>query len=73
MMPDMSGWRCTPPWWSGTRPWPGGTVFLTGGAYTSESRDFLDATSVEFLEKPFELDTLRALLRRLLAAEDGGA
>ena len=73
MMPDMSGMTLHRALVERYPALARRTVFLTGGAYTSESRDFLDATSVEFLEKPFELDTLRALLRRLLAAEDGGA
>jgi CheY-like chemotaxis protein len=73
MMPDMSGMTLHRALVERYPALARRTVFLTGGAYTPESRDFLDATSVEFLEKPFELDTLRALLRRLLAAEDGGA
>ena len=73
MMPDMSGMTLHRALVERYPALARRTVFLTGGAYTPESRDFLDATSVEFLEKPFELDTLRALLRRLLAAEDGAA
>jgi FixJ family two-component response regulator len=44
-------------------------VFLTGGAFTPVAREFLDTEPVEWIEKPFELSALRAVLARRL----GGA
>jgi DNA-binding NtrC family response regulator len=43
------------------------TVLLTGGAYTLEARQFLETVQVEVLEKPFELDALRAIIARMVA------
>jgi len=42
-------------------------VFLTGGAFTAAAREFLDRERVECLEKPFELEVLRAIVARHLA------
>ena len=41
-------------------------VFITGGAFTRETRSFLKRVSNLHLEKPFELDYLRSLLRELV-------
>ena len=40
-------------------------VFLTGGAFTDSARSFVDATSSPILEKPYDVDELYALLRRV--------
>jgi len=45
----------------------GGMVFLSGGAYTEEARAFLDREGVECLEKPFDIETLRAVVASRLA------
>ncbi len=37
-------------------------VFVTGGAFTSESRTFLDRITNVLLEKPFSIETLRKTL-----------
>lgn len=42
------------------------TVFLTGGAYTPRTQDFLARVPNEQLEKPFEFDVLRATLARVM-------
>ena len=42
-------------------------VFVTGGAFTPASREFVDAHREACLEKPFELEELRALVRARLA------
>jgi signal transduction histidine kinase/ActR/RegA family two-component response regulator len=42
-------------------------IFLSGGAYTEEARAFLEREGVECLEKPFDLDTLRAVVASRLA------
>jgi PAS domain S-box-containing protein len=41
-------------------------VFLTGGAFTSASRDFLDQVTNRRLEKPFDLKELRRLVNDLI-------
>lgn len=46
-------------------------VFLTGGAFTPKARDFLAATPVEHIEKPFEASNLRAFVQRYLRAQAG--
>jgi PAS domain S-box-containing protein len=42
-------------------------VFVTGGAFTPSSRAFVDAHREACLDKPFELEALRALIRARLA------
>ena len=39
-------------------------VFLTGGAFTTRARQFLSEIAGEHVEKPFELASLRKLVRR---------
>jgi CheY-like chemotaxis protein len=39
-------------------------VFLTGGAFTTKARQFLSESAGEHVEKPFELASLRKLVRR---------
>jgi CheY-like chemotaxis protein len=41
-------------------------VFMTGGAFTPRAREFLDDPSRRRIEKPFDLETLRALVRELV-------
>jgi CheY-like chemotaxis protein len=41
-------------------------VFFTGGAFTPAARHFFDAVSNPRLEKPFDTNALRALVRQLL-------
>jgi signal transduction histidine kinase len=38
-------------------------VFMTGGAFTAEAREFLKETPLTCLEKPFELSEIRDLVR----------
>ncbi len=40
-------------------------AFLTGGAFTEEARRFLEARPELAMEKPFEVEALRALVRRV--------
>jgi signal transduction histidine kinase len=42
-------------------------VFLTGGAFTPAARTFLEEEAVECVEKPFDLQTIRAVIARKLA------
>ena len=48
-------------------------VFLTGGAFTPKARDFLAATLVEHIEKPFEAGNLRAFVQRYLRTQKGSS
>lgn len=41
-------------------------VFVTGGAFTSDAREFLDSISNERLEKPFAPQAVRDLVQRFL-------
>lgn len=68
MMPDLSGMALHAELARRHPELARRTVFLTGGAYTPESRQFLEDAAVECLEKPFELDALRVILARLLAS-----
>jgi len=38
-------------------------VFITGGAFTSASRRFLDGIANRVLEKPFDSSTIRAVVQ----------
>ncbi|HZS35304.1 MAG TPA: ATP-binding protein, partial [Polyangia bacterium] len=39
-------------------------VFMTGGAFTPDARSFLERVPNERLEKPFDVEALRAIIRR---------
>jgi CheY-like chemotaxis protein len=41
-------------------------IFMTGGAFTPQARDFFDQISCPMLEKPFERATLLAAIEDLL-------
>ena len=40
-------------------------LFMTGGAYTSEARDFLQNTPNAQVQKPFDIDSLLGLIREV--------
>jgi signal transduction histidine kinase len=44
----------------------GRVVFMTGGAFTTTAREFLDRVTNRRLDKPFAVDGLRAMVRSLL-------
>jgi signal transduction histidine kinase len=48
-------------------------AFLTGGAFTEEARRFLEALPDRTMEKPFEVEALRAMVRRLASGPAGRA
>jgi len=55
--------------------WPGlarNLIFMTGGAFTPESREFLAQSPQPVLTKPFTADELRARVRALLGAGADG-
>jgi PAS domain S-box-containing protein len=45
-------------------------VFMTGGAFTPDAKQFLEAAGRPYIGKPFDLHWLRRLVRELLGAED---
>ncbi len=45
-------------------------VFMTGGAFTPQAREFLKATTLACLEKPFELRQIRDLVRERAESAD---
>ena len=42
------------------------TLFLTGGAFTEGAREFLERPAIRSMEKPFDVDLLRAAVRELV-------
>jgi signal transduction histidine kinase len=47
-------------------------IYMTGGAFTPESREFLEQTPQTILTKPFSIDELRAAIDELVAERAGG-
>jgi FixJ family two-component response regulator len=43
-------------------------VFVTGGAFTEAAMEFLDRVPNERIDKPFDAESLRTLVQRLLLA-----
>jgi hypothetical protein len=43
-------------------------IFLTGGAFTQRAREFLDRVGNRRLDKPFDVDRLRAEIADLVTA-----
>jgi DNA-binding NtrC family response regulator len=41
-------------------------IFMTGGAFTARAQQFLSATLIEHIEKPFHPANLRAIIQRHL-------
>ena len=41
-------------------------VFVTGGAFTDQAREFLDSVTNHRIEKPFDLKVLRNLINQLV-------
>ena len=41
-------------------------VFMTGGAFSPSTRKFLEDTSVECIDKPFAVASVRAMVRRMM-------
>jgi hypothetical protein len=44
-------------------------VFMTGGAFTTQARAFLDGVSNRCLEKPFDLGAVHEAIRSLRALD----
>jgi CheY-like chemotaxis protein len=46
-------------------------VFMTGGAFTSKAREFLDSVTNTRIEKPFEIADIAAIIQRVLGEDKG--
>jgi PAS domain S-box-containing protein len=66
MMPDMTGMDFHAALAASAPDAAGRMVLLTGGAFTQQARAFLDRVKNPRLEKPFDGQVLRALVRSLL-------
>ena len=47
-------------------------VFMTGGAFTERASDFIERVAARRLDKPFDMATIRAVLREQLEAASEG-
>jgi DNA-binding NtrC family response regulator len=68
MMPDIGG---TEVYATIAERWPellGRLIFMTGGAFTAATADFIERGVVPMIPKPFRLDELRRLVRERIAA-----
>jgi CheY-like chemotaxis protein len=62
MMPVITGVQFYERLCSAAPEFAGRTVFLTGGAFTADARDFLDRVPNLTISKPFDVGSLRALV-----------
>lgn len=68
MMPDMDGIQL---YRTVEREWPQLVtrfVFMTGGAYSDESRAFMETQQARQLEKPFSAEAIRSHVTRAIAS-----
>jgi PAS domain S-box-containing protein len=65
MMPEMSGIEFHQQLMKAAPEYLGRVVFITGGAFTKEARDFLEAVGSPHVEKPFTQTTLRTAIERI--------
>jgi CheY-like chemotaxis protein len=72
LMPGMSGMELYRELAARHPSLAGRVVFLTGGAFTTSAREFLERERVECVEKPFDVAALREVIARRLAAPIGG-
>ena len=61
-MPQMTGMDLHSALSQGASEQAGRMIFLTGGAFTTRARAFLDETPNQRIEKPFDALHLRALI-----------
>ena len=64
MMPDVSGIDLYEQIRSRAPEIAPRIVFVTGGAFTARAREFLASVPNERVDKPFDLEKLRSLLRK---------
>lgn len=68
MMPGMSGMDLYDALGAVAPAQRARVVFLSGGAFTPRAREFLRQTPNPRLEKPFDVDELRAMVASVIAA-----
>ena len=66
MMPDMTGMDLFADLSRSAPQLAERVVFMTGGVFTPRAREFLDRVPNPRIEKPFDWDQLRAIVRKLL-------
>ena len=66
MMPDMNGMELYGELLKRIPEAARHIIFLTGGAFTASAQEFLGRVRPRCLEKPFDVQTLRALLREVM-------
>jgi len=69
MMPEMGGLEFYEQLSRSAPEQASRVVFLTGGAFTAQAREFLARTQQPHVEKPFSEGTLRAAIERIRRAE----
>jgi CheY-like chemotaxis protein len=68
MMPEMTGDRFHELLHAEVPEIAGQLVFMTGGAFTQQARDFLGRVPNQRMEKPLDLHDVRALIQLRLQA-----
>ena len=66
MMPDMTGMDLFADLSRSAPQLAERVVFMTGGVFTPRAREFLERVPNPRIEKPFDWDQLRAIVRKLL-------
>lgn len=69
MMPEMTGMDINDELLRGAPEQAEKLVFMTGGAFTSRAREFLDHVRHQTIDKPFDRNKLRAIIHRVLSEE----
>ena len=66
MMPEMTGYELYDQLLGSARDQARRMIFVTGGAFTPKARDFLDRVENKRVEKPFDVDRLKTLVRKMV-------
>lgn len=66
MMPEVSGMDFHTQLLHAVPEQADNVIFLTGGAFTPQARAYLDTVTNQRIAKPFDIKSLRALIRALL-------
>ncbi len=68
MMPDLDGAELYEQLRAQRPELAARVVFVTGGAFTARAREFVERAAVRTLEKPFDIEHVRALVRSRVAS-----
>jgi CheY-like chemotaxis protein/two-component sensor histidine kinase len=66
MMPEITGMELHTEIARRTPQQAGRIVFMTGGAFTPNARDFLDSVKNQRIDKPFDVATIRRVVRDMI-------